>query len=77
MLFRSIELGSEQTGYENPRDTVDFEVDSSLAKGQYVRKTSGNPGYYASAWRIYYKNGEQVRTEGLPNSYYGSTGKRY
>ncbi len=73
----NIELGSEQTGYENPRDTVDFEVDSSLAKGQYVRKTSGNPGYYASAWRIYYKNGEQVRTEGLPNSYYGSTGKRY
>ncbi len=73
----NIELGSEQTGYENPRDTVDFEVDGSLAKGQYVRKTSGNPGYYASAWRIYYKNGEQVKTEDLPNSYYGSTGKKY
>lgn len=72
-----ISLGSEQTGYEPPRDTVDFEVDGSLAKGQYVRKTSGNPGYYASAWRVYYKNGEAVRTESLPDSYYGSTGKKY
>lgn len=72
-----IQLGSEQTGYEPPRDTVEFEVDGSLQKGQYVRKTGGNPGYYASAWRTYYKNGESVRTESLPDSYYGSTGKRY
>lgn len=70
-----IELGSEQTGSEPPRDTVEFRVDSSLAKGQYVRKTSGNSGYYASAWRTYYKNGQEVRTESLPDSYYGSTGK--
>lgn len=73
----NIELGSEQTGYEPPRDTVTFEVDGSLAKGQYVRKTSGNSGYYASAWRTFYKNGQAVRTEDLPNSYYGSTGKKY
>lgn len=73
----NIELGSEQTGYEPPRDTVSFEVDGSLAKGQYVRTSSGNSGYYASAWRTFYKNGEAVRTEDLPNSYYGSTGKRY
>lgn len=72
-----IQLGSEQTGYEPPKDTVDFEVDGSLAKGQYVRKTSGNEGYYARAWRTFYKNGEAVRTEDLPDSYYGSTGKKY
>ena len=52
-------------------------MDGSLAKGQYVRKTSGNSGYYASAWRTFYKNGEAVRTESLPDSYYGSTGKIY
>lgn len=73
----NIELGSEQTGYEPPRDSVQFEVDNSLAKGQYVRTTSGNSGYYASAWRTFYKNGEVVRTEDLPSSYYGSTGKKY
>lgn len=72
-----IKLGSEQTGYEPPKDTVEFEVDSSLQKGQYVRKTGGNEGYYASAWRTFYKNGEAVRTEELPSSYYGSTGKKY
>ncbi len=71
----NIELGSEQTGSEPPRDSVEFEVDGSLAAGQYVRKTSGNNGYYASAWRVFYKNGEQVRTESLPDSYYRSTGK--
>ncbi|MCI9256697.1 VanW family protein [Acutalibacter sp.] len=73
----NIELGSEQTGYEPPRESVEFRVDGSLAKGQYVRKTSGNSGYYASAWRTFYKNGEAVRTESLPDSYYGSTGKIY
>ena len=52
-------------------------MDSSLQKGQYVRKTGGNEGYYASAWRTFYKNGEAVRTEELPSSYYGSTGKKY
>jgi len=72
-----IKLGSEQTGSEPPRDSVTFEVDNSLAKGQYVRKTSGNSGYYASAWRVYYKGGEQVDSEALPNSYYASTGKKY
>lgn len=72
-----IELGSEQTGYEPPRDSVEFRVDGNLAKGQYVCKSSGNSGYYASAWRTYYKNGEAVRTESLPDSYYGSTGKIY
>ncbi len=71
----NIELGSEQTGSEPPRDSVEFRVDSSLAKGQFVRKSSGNSGYYASAWRTYYKDGQEVRTESLPDSYYGSTGK--
>ena len=72
-----IKLGSQQTGSEPPRGTVDFQVDSGLAKGQYVRKTSGNNGYYASAWRTFYKNGAEVRSEDLTNSYYPSTGKIY
>lgn len=73
----NIELGSEQTGSEPPRDTVEFVEDGSLAKGQYVRETSGNNGYYASAWRVFYKNGQEVRTESLSSSYYRSTGKKY
>ena len=73
----NIELGSQQTGSEPPRDSVEFQVDGSLAKGQFVRKTSGNNGYYASAWRIFYKDGQQIRTEDLPSSYYRSTGKIY
>lgn len=71
----NIELGSQQTGSEPPRDTVRFDEDSSLAPGQFVRKSSGNSGYYASAWRTYYKDGQEVKTESLKDSYYGSTGK--
>lgn len=71
----NIELGSQQTGSEGPLSDVRFEEDLSLAKGQYVRKSSGNNGYSASAWRIYYKGGQQVKTEDLPSSYYRPTGR--
>lgn len=72
----NIELGSQQTGSEGPRG-VEFREDGSLAKGQYVRKSTGNSGYYASAWRIFYKDGQEVRREDLPNSYYRSTATVY
>lgn len=68
----NIEVGSEQTGSEGPRG-VEFREDSSLAKGQYVRKSTGNSGFYASAWRIFYKDGQEVKREDLPSSYYRST----
>lgn len=71
----NIELGSQQTGSEGPLSDVRFEEDLSLAKGQYVRKSSGNNGYSASAWRVFYKGGQQVKTEDLPSSYYRPTGR--
>lgn len=72
-----IEIGSQQTGSEGPRGTVSFQVDQALAKGQFVRKSSGNSGYSAEAWRIFYKDGKQVRSEALPDSYYPPTGAVY
>lgn len=70
----NIELGSQQTGSESPNSSVKFVEDQSLAKGQFVRKSSGNSGYYADAWRVFYKDGQEVRTESLPSSYYQATG---
>ena len=39
--------------------------------------TSGNWGYEASAWRDFVKDGEVIRTETLPSSYYGPSGTIY
>lgn len=72
-----ITIGSEQTGYEAPLTTVRFKEDANLKKGEYVRTSTGNSGYYASAWRIYYKNDQEVRRESLPSSYYEPSGVVY
>ncbi len=73
----SIQLGSEQTGSEPALTSVSFREDENLAEGQYVRKSTGNTGYSARAWRTYYKGGTQVKTENLPDSYYAPTGIVY
>lgn len=70
-------IGSEQTGYEAPLTSVSFTEDENLAKGQYVRRSSGNSGYSAAAWRIYYKGEAEVKRESLPSSYYEPTGIIY
>lgn len=72
-----ITVGSEQTGSEPPLSGVSFQEDENLAKGQYVRRSSGNTGYTASAWRTYYKGETVVKTEELPSSYYEPTGMVY
>ncbi len=72
-----ISLYSEQTGSSGPLGEVSFTVDASLAKGRYVRRSSGNNGYSAEASRTYYKDGNVVRTEALPSSYYEPTGPIY
>lgn len=72
-----VTLGSEQTGSEPARTDVSFREDENLAKGEYVRKSSGDTGYSARAWRIYYKGDEQVKTEELLSSYYAPTGVIY
>ena len=41
-----------------------------MAKGTKHYDAKPREGYRASAQRIYYKNGQVVKTEKLPNSYY-------
>ena len=41
-----------------------------MAKGTMHYDAAPREGYRASAQRIYYKNGQVVKTEKLPNSYY-------
>ncbi len=72
-----ITVGSEQTGSESPLDGISFTEDVNLKKGEYVRRSSGNTGYSARAWRTYYKGDKAIRTEELPSSYYAPTGKVY
>lgn len=73
----SIEVYSEETGSIPPLDTVEYVTDYNLEKGEKVLSTSGNWGYTAAAWRDYIKDGEVVKTEELPSSYYGASGKIY
>lgn len=72
-----ITIGSEQTGSQPPLTEVSFKEDENLEKGQYVRKSTGNTGYTASAWRIYYKGETEVSRESLPSSSYRATGPVY
>ena len=72
-----VEVSSEQVGYEPPRSEVSFVTDYDLAAGEYVRKTSGNEGYSACAYRTYYKGDTVVKSEQLPDSYYEPTGTVY
>ena len=58
-------------------DTVTFREDSSLASGQYVRRSSGNTGYSARAYRSYYQGDTLIKSEELSSSYYPATGKVY
>lgn len=73
----SIEVYSERVATYSPLDTVTFREDSSLGYGEYKLFASGNSGVESIASRSFYKNGEFVRTEELPSSYYRPTGKIY
>ena len=66
----SIQVGSEQTGSQPIPEGTRFVTDDKLAKGEYVRRSSGHWGYSARAWRVYYKGETAVRTEELLSSYY-------
>ena len=72
-----VEVTSEQTGSQPPLSSVSFREDSSLASGQYVRRSSGNYGYTARAYRSYYKGDELVKSEELSSSSYPATGMVY
>lgn len=70
-------VSSEQTGSTAPLSSVTFRTDDSLASGQYVRRSSGNTGYTARAYRSFYKGDQLVKSEELPSSSYPATGMLY
>lgn len=71
----TIEVASWREGTYEPLGTVSFVTDHNMAQGEYKLRTSGNTGVSSAASRSFYKNGELVRTESLPSSYYPPTGK--
>ena len=73
----SVAVSSEQTSAWGPLDSVSFRTDNSLASGQYVRRSSGNTGYTARAYRSFYKGDTLVKSEELSSSEYPATGKVY
>mgnify|MGYP004513036771 CR=1 FL=1 len=48
-------------------------IDASLSAGQQVVETDSHTGYRVEARRIFYKNGNEVKRESLPSSYYPET----
>lgn len=68
--YDKIEVTSQQTEVIPAVSTPKYTVDKSMAKGTMRLDAKGREGYRASAQRVYYKNGEIVKTEKLPNSYY-------
>ena len=69
MLFRSETIPALTTG--------NYTLDNSLAKGEVKLDAAGRKGYRAAAQRTYYKDGVEVRTEALANSYYRPSGPYY
>lgn len=72
-----VEVNSWQTGAYAQLSNTTFQEDISLAKGEYRLKIRGREGSEAACSRTFYKNGAEVKTESLPNSYYPPTGKVY
>ena len=68
--YDTIEITSQLTETIQPDSTPKYTVDNSMAKGTMHYDAAPREGYRASAQRIYYKNGQVVKTEKLPNSYY-------
>lgn len=67
--YDKIETSSVITKSVAPGATQ-YKTDSSLAPGTSIVYIKSRTGYYASAKRIYYKNGKVVKSQDLPSSYY-------
>lgn len=64
-----ISVYSQQTGTIAQPET-EYVEDSSLAAGTFELYRQGNAGRTATASRVYYKDGQVVKTESLPSSTY-------
>lgn len=74
--FDEIKVESERTE-TIPMPDPEYEEDDSLKKGETKLDRQGYEGIKAAAWRIYYKDGEEVRREDLPESYYSEVAPLY
>ena len=75
--YASIETAGYYTGTVS-QPSPKFVTDSSLSPGQYILSDSGYYGYTASAYRIWYDGeGNQIKYEDLPSSYYSPTAPTY
>lgn len=64
-----ISVYSQQTG-TIAQPATEYVEDSSLAAGTFELYRQGNAGRTATASRVYYKDGQVVKTESLPSSTY-------
>lgn len=64
-----ISVYSQQTG-TIAQPATEYVQDSSLAAGTFELYRQGNAGRTATASRVYYKDGQVVKTESLPSSTY-------
>ncbi|MGN0519034.1 MAG: VanW family protein [Acutalibacteraceae bacterium] len=69
--FDKIELEASVDGYIDQPATV-YTIDYSKADNYYSTTRYGNAGTLASARRIFYKNGKEIKRENLPDSEYGA-----
>ena len=60
--YDTIEITSQLTETIQPDSTPKYTVDNSMAKGTMHYDAAPREGYRASAQRIYYKNGQVVKT---------------
>ena len=71
-----IEVVSRQTStIPQPEDILT--VDNSLAPGQKVKEQPGRSGSTATGEKLFYKNGEVVKTESISNSKYPAKAAKY
>ena len=75
--YDTIEVTSWYTETIPALTTGSYTLDNSLAKGEVKLDAAGRKGYRAAAQRTYYKDGVEVRTEALDNSYYRPSGPYY
>lgn len=71
----TIEVSSGQVETYAIPDETSFTEDPSLEKNEYRLASAGRVGVLSYASRSYYKDGELVRTEDLPSSYYAPKGR--
>ena len=64
-----IDVTSQKTN-TIPMPNVQYINDSSIPAGTSVKEIKGQPGSCADGEKIFYKNSQEIKREGIPSSYY-------